>query len=321
MIIPSPLDYFPLRDRPFEFSVGLRALADDPANRYERVIQLDNQWPRYRRAKLKARRECLDKYLCAAHLSEAVESHAASLLLKRLSQEYPMYFHLDSGVSILSCRLTGERLIFDSALRLIEADGSKTAPTYRDALDALCCQIQEDLAIVELRNDQAIITYLHLCLPNYWAAADKIGRGFTEAHAPVPVMDKINAKAHQLINSLLTKGPFERFTWGLTCDNRLNHHPSPPPRWNAETWHGRRFDPQHPALYLRIERQVTLPCPKVNAFLFMIRTYCRAVKTLCRAEIERLLGAIQTMPPAILAYKGLAADRDRIIAWLQRLLR
>jgi hypothetical protein len=196
---------------------------------------------------------------------------------------------------------------------------SITSTATHWALDALCSQIQEDLAICECRQDDNHISWLHLCLPNHWAAADKIGQNFVSAHAVMPGMERINQHATTLINTLIHKGPFERFTWGLATDTRLNRHPRTAEKTPATKDSGRCFDSSHPQLYLRVERQVTIGLPDVDAFTFLIRTYLYDVTTLDKAQLQQLSHALTTMPPDIRVYKGLAHSTSAIIRWLDAL--
>lgn len=321
--LPPALDYFPLQNGPFEFRTGLRALRPDPAHPGERLLQFDELWPRYREEKLAARRERLDKYLCQYNLTPAIATETARFLIDRLCQEWPSSFEFENegAGSRLHCRLSGETLHFDAALALTGTDNPPDPP-YGSALDALCSQMQEDLAVTTLDDSGGdTITLLHLCLPNYWAAEEKIGQSFLNAHMPVPGMERINRQSGALLAMLMERGPFERFTWGLTSDPRLNHHPQPAPGISHEAWFGRRFDAAEPRLWLRIERQVTAALPPVRSFLFTIRTYLRDVTALNGVELERLIQAIETMPEEVRRYKGLAAQQREMVTWLERLRR
>ena len=311
----APLQYFPVSPKPFEFQAGLRAIKSG-GKPEDKIFQIDNEWQAYRRAKMTARAERLDKYVCRYQLSPAAESYATLYLLNQLRREYPEHFELTRSETSASihCRLSGDRLHFDQSLQLIDND------EYQNALDALCCQVQEDLAIVEWREQKDFISHLHLCLPNHWAAEEKIGRSFIDAHLPVPEMEKINQQAPRLVETLIRKGPFERFTWGVSTDRRLNHHPTAPKGIDRTEWQGRRFDPDNPELYLRIERQTTIGLPKVSAFIFTIRTYHRAVDALTREELTILKRAVQTMPESVKAYKGLVKQDEEICRHLDRLL-
>ncbi|MEJ2574700.1 MAG: DUF3445 domain-containing protein [Gammaproteobacteria bacterium] len=314
-MIGTPLQYFPVSSNSFEFKTGLRAIAPDhnPGNK---IFQIDTQWQQYRQAKMAARAERLEKYVCSHQLSPATESCATLCILNQLQREHPEQFELSYSRNNvrLHCRLSGEQLDFDQSLQLINNN------KYQSALDALCCQVQEDIAIVERCKQKDFISYLHLCLPNHWAAEDKIGQSFIEAHLPVPEMDKINQQAPRILDTLTHKGPFERFTWGIATDKRLNHHPKAPDGFAQTEWQGRKFDADKLALYLRIERQTTIGLPEVEAFMFTIRTYHRKVRNLASDELTILKHAILTMPDTVKAYKGLHRQSEEICEYLDRLL-
>jgi hypothetical protein len=160
---------------------------------------------------------------------------------------------------------------------------------------------------------------VHLCFPNAWAAEDKVGKGFAAVHEPVPGMDSLNRRGPDLVR-LMTDSPesaagLVRFAWGVTWDEELNHHPHPPPGRSRPT----RFDPVHPRAFLRVERQTIVGFPQAGAALFTIRTYpvdCADIIRHRPAERDALAAALRTMPPASLAYKGLAESRDDLLRWL-----
>ncbi|MEJ2344868.1 MAG: DUF3445 domain-containing protein [Gammaproteobacteria bacterium] len=325
--LPQPARYFPLSGPRYEVKVGLHRLGTDFGNGAAdaRVFQLDRDWPAYRRAKLQARAERLDKYVCRdPRLGARAVQHLTEYLLIRLPREHPAQFRREprpGGGYVLHCALSGERLVFDRYLDLAAVEGPDSrTPGYGDGLDALACQIQEDLAVGETAPESGErLTYLHLCCPNYWAAEAKIGGSFLSVHRPVPHFDRIGRQAGALIETLSRRGPFVRFTWGITTDPRLNHHPQPPAGADPAQWNGRRFDPQQPRLYLRVERQVNIPLSKAGAFAFTIRTYLREIEELGSDRIATLAGAIASMTADSLHYKGLASQRQAILAWLQTL--
>jgi len=202
------------------------------------------------------------------------------------------------------------------ALGKIEA-GHSPSPPYTNALDALACQVCEDLAVVCRRPDGGDwLAAVHLCSPNHWAAEDKVGRPFAQVHAPVAGMGPLNQRSNDLVRAMIERGPYVRFAWGLGTDSRLNHHPEPPPGIAPEKWQGRHFDPQHPRLFLRLERQVLWGFPQEEAALFTIRTYFRDCAHLPTQERAQLRLALLSMTPETLIYKGLAAHRDAILEWL-----
>ena len=100
-----------------------------------------------------------------------------------------------------------------------------------------------------------------------------------------------------------------RFAWGVTFDDRLEHHPALPRT---------PFDASSPRAFLRVERQTIWGFPARSAALFTIRTYLYDCDRLRRDATTRqpLISALQSMSPASRAYKGLAEDFDGLIEWL-----
>jgi hypothetical protein len=323
--------YFPLDSGRYEVAVGLRKLGTDFGNGEadKLVFQIDRLYGQYRTEKLQGRRERLSKYFCRAGQSETAHQALLRFLVTRLPAEHPRYFFLEETEAAgyaLHCALSGETLILDGELRLLDTrvdrqQQTKPYPPYNSALDAVAAQLQEDIALVEVNgSDHDRLTALHLCFPNHWSAEDKIGGSFGAVHAAVPGFERIARQSNKLLNGLVRDGPFVRFAWGLATDTRLNHHPQRPSNSPTATdWHGRNFDSERPELFLRIERQVTHGLPEANAFLFTIRTYLEHVSSLSQNEIKLLRQAIETMNPETLRYKGLASHTTEILTWLGQL--
>ncbi|MEJ2644970.1 MAG: DUF3445 domain-containing protein [Gammaproteobacteria bacterium] len=320
----APARYFPLTSGRYEIKAGFSNLGADFGNGAAdgHVFQLDRQFPRYRREKLDSRGEGLSKYFVTDRPAEGVLHGVAGLILQRLAEEHPEHFRLTalSRGWRLECALTGETLTFDRELELTAAEGKETPqPPYRSTLDALACQVQEDLAVLEQTPTGDRISALHLCLPNHWAAEDRIGDDFTSVHRPVAGFERIARQHQALVRAMIERGPYVRFAWGLATDDRLNHHPAPPPGMAADEWLGRRFDAQQPALYLRVERQTLWGLPQARSCVFTIRAYLTDCRDLSVVQIGQLRAALATMPGDSLTYKGLDRDRHAILAWLAEL--
>ena len=324
--LPPPADYFPPASGRYQLWPGLHALGTDfgngPADR--RLFQLDSLFPRYRAAKLEARRECLDKYVRTHRFHVETEAAVCRFLCRQLHEEWPRWFALDRGPegAALDCGLTGETLYFDRAWRWRGANpaGGPVHPPYVSGWDALGCQLQEDLALVSLDAQGGNhVSALHLCYPNHWAAEDKIGRDFALIHEPVAGIAPINRNADRIVQAMVHKGPFVRFAWGLATDTRLNHHPDPPPGRRPDRWRGRRFGAGDSGLYLRTERQCIRGLPEAASALFTIRTYFKDCRKIKADETKRsaLLSAIESMGDDSLEYKGLAGQKKKIVAWLR----
>jgi hypothetical protein len=144
--------------------------------------------------------------------------------------------------------------------------------------------------------------------PSGWRPENIRGASFAGIHGPVPDFAKLDAAARSMVGAMVERGPYVRFVWTITADDRLDHHPDGSPRG---AW--RRDGPG----WLRVERQVTVPFAAVGAALFLIRTYLYPFLSLSGAERTTLARALEAMPEAIAAYKGIAAFRATAIAALE----
>lgn len=316
--------YFPLTSGQYVVKPGFYRLGHDFGNGAAdtRVFQLDRQFADYHRAKQHARQENPAKYICVADYRDEQDRLISHHILRQLCHEYPESFHLqtDARRQRLGCRLTGESLHFSAAGEYLQgASATGARLPYTHGLDALAMQLQEDLAVVSLGEDMDILSAVHICLPNHWDPRDKVGKDFVAVHSPVPGMAQINARARQLLQACLYQGPYVRFAWGVASDDRLNHHPEPPPAIVPEHWRGREFDARNPGAWLRVERQVLYGLPEIQSVLFTIRTYHYPVAALSATQQHRLYQAITQMDQATLDYKGLTAQQQRLLNWLQSL--
>lgn len=317
--LPAPAFYFPLDSGRYEIKTGLHHLGTDFGHGIvdSHVFQFDDRFPQYRAAKLAGRAERLSKYYVEHRYGRTVAHAVADFLVRRLALEHPQWFVLNAlspAHTCLDCVLTGERLVFDETMALAETDARDPVPPYASSLDALACQVPEDLAVITLAGHHWL-SALHLCCPNRWAAEGKIGGDFASIHRPVPGIEKISARAQALVQAMVYGGPFVRFAWGLSTHAHLNRHPQPPAGRRQE----REFSCRDPRLWLRVERQVLWGLPKAGAALFIIRTYltdCREIKGNAR-QLRKLCSAVGSMGQDELAYKGLAASAPQILAWLK----
>jgi hypothetical protein len=314
LTLPAPARYFPPRNGRYDVAPGLFPLGTDFGNGATDtpLFQFDHAFPRYRANKLSCRAERFGKYVCADGFDAPVAEAAVRLIVGRLVAEHPAWFGWEGiagGAGVLRCRITGDRLIFDERMGLL-SDG-----LYADAFDALCCQIPEDIAVVRRASDRGDwIAALHLCAPSHWAAEAKIGRSFNEAHAPIPGFGKVAAAAAALTDACIMRGPFVRFTWGISFDDRLNAHPEPPlgsarPCWDGES-----------PLFLRVERQTLWGLPAVDAFLFAIRVYVYDARPIRDdpEQREALVAALRSMSPESRRYKSVFDRFDDVLSWLER---
>jgi hypothetical protein len=178
----------------------------------------------------------------------------------------------------------------------------------RASLDEIALSIQEDLAILSVRDGRNWLSYLHVCLPSGWRPEEKIGKSFDAIHAPVPgrEMTRIRESSQSILEAKLENPRVEeRFVWGLQTEPSLDRHPdrSRRPDFAGELW-------------LRVERQLLVPLRPVSAFLFVIRPYVHPIAELTPAEARLLASAVESMSAEIAEYKEIARSRPAILATL-----
>lgn len=302
MTLPPPPIYFPPARGRYTTTPDLHPLSADFGNGPIDgcLFQLDSRFGEFRAAKRAARAARFERI----HLRDGFEGEASEavcrLIVERLIAEWPAQFRWDGAA--LDCTLTGERLVFDPAMRLIENDSS-IAPPYADAFDALCSQIGEDLAVVRREPSRGDWNAaLHVSLPSRWAPEEKIGRSFLATHLPVPGMERSLKAAPAIVETFVHRGPFVRFNWGIAFDDLLDRHPEQP----VTPFDGARF-------WLRVERQTLWPLPQVGAALFAIRVHTRPRRDLADEEIDALRSALLSLSPQSRVYKGFAAEFDALL--------
>lgn len=316
--------YQPWLSGDFPIAIGLSPLKKQGSgtDMDHKVFQVDETWPIYRAEKLKSRQERLAKYYPSHELDPGYFQHLCKTIIRRLITEHPAQFQCqhDSKQLTLRCHLSGETLLFNEDMQLLQVQTEqKVKPAYRDLWDALACQLQEDMAVVLIEENKQTLGGLHICMPNYWSVAGKLGSSFNAVHQAVPHFEQIASHNMSLNKALTKKGPYVRFAWGLTTDCRLNHHPEPPDAVSLSDWYGRTFDPKHPELYARVERQAIVPLVDFPAYLFAIRSYIYNVEELTPDSLQAMSDAINSMSEQTLNYKGLQNSKGDILFWLQQL--
>lgn len=165
----------------------------------------------------------------------------------------------------------------------------------------IAMQIQEDIAIMRLDDEREWLAAAHICFPSGWLPEDKIGRSFSEIHAPVPGINL--AMGRKMVEAMIHRGPFERFVWSPVFEDRINFHPR-----TLKV----KFDPKNPAIFIKVERQLTIGFPEHRASLFVIRQH------LIRDEIDKLALAesLKSMTEDQRIYKGVNECFDELVSWL-----
>jgi hypothetical protein len=178
----------------------------------------------------------------------------------------------------------------------------------------LSLAFEDDLALVDGRD--GTLPWMAVVLPSHWAPEEKVGRHFADVHQPV-ADNRLIVNAAQPLVQLVTAGErWERFVWTITGHARLHAHPE---RMEAERWPA-TAEPEAIARWAwwRTERQSFWPVPGGDQAMFTIRVQVTPLaQALSSAEqLKAVRDALHSMSDAVLAYRGLQAVREPLLAWL-----
>ncbi len=185
-------------------------------------------------------------------------------------------------------------------------------------LDALALSCQEDIVIMRGVAETAHAEALSVSFPSGWDPREKLTENFHRIHEPIADNTKLLKASGNTMKALLTKGPFIRFSWGLTINPSLDNHPHSPKPSAAQAWLENPSELVRHS-YLRMERQTTFPMPDLERGLFSIRIYVTPL--LERLENDpslrsRLARFVASVKPEVLEYKGMAQITPGILQWL-----
>jgi dimethylamine monooxygenase subunit A len=180
----------------------------------------------------------------------------------------------------------------------------------------LALAFAEDFAVIDGATGR--IPWLAVCLPSHWAPEDKVGRHFAEVHAPVADNQTLIAASDHLARLVTGDDRWERFVWTVGRDARLDQHPK---RTHAPDW-SPSASPEDLAVAatFRTERQTFIPVRGHRQAIFTIHVETHALtQAVAAPEHARALhDALESMSPAVLAYRGLTAVRERLLRWLRQ---
>lgn len=214
---------------------------------------------------------------------------------------------------------------WEAALAAMAATGAQDRPP----LLAASLLVQEDLVLMRRGETGWRLAAASLCFPSSWMLAEKFGRPLEDIHAPVPGFGRGNRAAvliDRIFDNLAPERPVERLNWSLQADDALHKPLSSLQRDERARERPPRFPGDDPAAaaFVRVERQTLSRLPVSGDILFTIRIFLDPMKALAghpdRAALCRSFAAqLGGLDAAQLDYKGLAADRDRLVAALERM--
>ncbi|TGQ16352.1 MULTISPECIES: DUF3445 domain-containing protein [unclassified Mesorhizobium] len=202
-------------------------------------------------------------------------------------------------------------------------------PALREApLAKASLLVQEDLILMRRDERGWRLAAGSLCFPSSWSLREKFGKPLQEIHQPVPGFGP-GTRPAELINRMfdgLQGQAVERFNWSIQANDRLYHPLSNVERIDRATNRPSRFPDGdvNAHAFIRVERQTLRKLPASRDILFTIRIHLDPLKALdahpdrpalAASFAEQLLALDQQQ----LDYKGLTADRDRLVAFLGRM--
>lgn len=176
---------------------------------------------------------------------------------------------------------------------------------------------EEDFAVLD--GATGTLPWICACVPSHWAPEEKVGLSFAALHAPVADASAILAASEHLVK-LATSGRWERHVWTVSPSARHDQHPH---RHERASWPA-TDDAQAFAsgCWFRAERQTFFPVGEgTRQAVFTIRVMLEPLPAFAAspATARRLRDSLASMTPAVLAYKGLAPARERLVRWLSGL--
>lgn len=303
-MVTVPPSHSPYDGSATPFTIGLKPL--DLAD----WIEIDSRFEAYLSEKERLFATVPDRVFAAEAETLPAQREVLTLLSNHLIAHFPERYSWD-GVRI-SIGATGRR---------IDPAAIGVAP-----LRAASLLVQEDLVIMRKGTHGWRLAAASLCFPSSWSLAEKFGRPLDDIHAPVPAFQRGTRAAaliERIFDRMKPEQPVQRLNWSLQADAALHqpHAKSDRDRTihqSATTLLGP--DPMARS-FIRVERQTLRKLPSSGDILFTIRIHLDPLAVLrSHSDRARLAASFATQLDGLdadqLAYKGLAKDRDGVMAAL-----
>lgn len=219
-----------------------------------------------------------------------------------------------------------ERELVAAGLQRIAAATDAAEPPLRTA----SLLVQEDLILMRKGENGWRLAAGSLCFPSSWSLTEKFGHPLQDIHTPVPGFGRGTRNADlitRMFDSLQGQGVI-RWNWSLQASADLYHPLSNDQRNERAQKRPSKFagDENFASAFIRVERQTLRKLPKSGDILFTIRIYLDPLAVLERHPDRATLAAsfaeqLSGLDIPQLDYKGLTADRDRLVERLGRMAR
>ncbi|WFP78401.1 DUF3445 domain-containing protein [Mesorhizobium sp. WSM4906] len=287
------------------FTIGLKPLELD------RWIEVDEFLLPYLAEKRRLYAEIPEKVFVEQDDTRDAQREVLDLLVAHLREKHPGTHH-GTGSAI-------QGFGPDGAIGNL-SPGLRKAPLVQASL-----LVQEDLILMRRGDDGWRLAAGSLCFPSSWSLREKFGKPLQQIHAPVPGFGP-GTRPADLINRMfdgLQGQAVERFNWSIQAGEALYHPLSNGERIDRAANRPTRFPDGdiNAHAFIRVERQTLRKLPVSRDILFTIRIHLDPLAVLDRHPDRATLAAsfaeqLNALDQAQLDYKGLTADRDRLVAYL-----
>ena len=279
------------------FQIGLKplSLAD--------WIDVDERLPAYLREKDRLFRDRPTEVFAAEPGTDGAQREVLALLADHLPVRLPQIYRRDGDAV---------RIAPDTVVSLADDPPLLTAARL----------VQDDLVLMRRGESSWRLAAASLSFPSSWSLAEKFGRPIHEVHAPVPGFGGGTRNAEliaRMFDNLRPETPVIRWNWSLYGDDRLFHPDVVGPQ---ERRFGAGAQAEH--VVLRSERQTLRRLPLSGDIVFTIKTAVDPLDALERHSrgpqiAAALIAQLEALTDQQLAYKGMTAERERVIARLREL--
>jgi hypothetical protein len=252
-----------------------------------------------------------DKVFVAEPDTEDAQAEVLALLTEYLPARFPERY-----------RKEGDRLIVVGHSELDELEARDLPPLHKASL-----LVQEDLILMRRGEEGWRLAAGSLCFPSSWLLTEKFGKPMSGIHEPVPGFGPGTRNAgviDRMFDRLQIVQPVERFNWSIQVGDALYHPLSNAGRIDRATGRPMRFPDAEAAAraFIRVERQTLRKLPKSGDILFTIRIHLDPMGLLKSRPDRAVLAAsfaeqLMGLDGEQLDYKGLTADRDRLVEVLR----
>jgi len=280
------------------FQIGLKplSLAD--------WIDVDERLPAYLREKDRLFRDRPTEVFAAEPGTDGAQREVLALLADHLPVRFPQVYRRDGDAV---------RIAPDMIVALADDPPLLTAARL----------VQDDLVLMRRGESGWRLAAASLSFPSSWSLAEKFGRPIHEVHAPVPGFGGGTRNAEliaRMFDNLRPDTPVIRWNWSLYGDDRLFHPDVVGPQ---ERRFGAGAQAEH--VVLRSERQTLRRLPLSGDIVFTIKIAVDPLDALERHSrgpqiAAALIAQLEALTDQQLAYKGMTAERERVIARLRQLV-